>query len=469
MDPKRLKQAKRGTHHGALSEDIGPVLRAAADQGLISSSTRPSSATTESPNGNEDNSLPVAALFYDLDAFDDSLTELATAFPPPVWRHCLAVKANPLRIMLEMAVKKGFGLECASLTEVMMSLQAGCEPHMVVFDSPCKTLSDLRKALSLGVQINCDGLEEVDRVKSIVEGEGLRTSSVVGIRVNPLLGFGNIKALSVSDATSKFGVPYTDENKKRIIQLFNDNTFLNALHVHVGSQGCSMEMLAQGAATIYNLAENELGGPARIKVLDIGGGLPTNFDSDETKPSFASYSAVVQKTLPALFDSTKCKYTCVTEFGRSIQAKLGWTVSICELVKEAGGRRIAVVHVGSDMFVRTCYCPKDFPLRVQVVDGKEFEMKQLGEEATKTQVLQNVVGPLCFGGDKICEAAVLPTINQNDFVVIRDSGANCLSLWSRHCSRQSPPVYGYRLVDGRVEFTHLRRREPLSRVMEFWE
>ena len=449
------KRQKVTQHRGAQTDDIADVLRAANQKRLLGGSQEELRAMERTP----------VALFYDLDAFDDTLEALRAAFSPDAnWRHCLAVKANPLLKMLEMAVGKGFGLECASLSEVELSIKAQCCPSFIVYDSPCKTMNELRRALQLGVQINCDDFDEIDRVAKILLVEKLTSKSIIGVRINPLLGMGNIKALSVSDATSKFGIPYNDDNKAELIRCFQDYPFLNALHVHVGSQGCSLEMLAAGALTIYKFAE-ELGGPSRIKVLDIGGGLPTNFSSDETNPTFAEYAKVLSKVCSPLFKPTS-GYTCVTEFGRSIQAKVGWVASACELVKEAGGRRIAVVHVGSDMFVRTCYCPADFPLRVQVVDGTTFILKD-GDSMRE----HNVVGPLCFGGDKICEGKLLPLINMDDFVVIRDSGANCLSLWSRHCSRLSPPVYGYRRgdADNDITFQILRAQETMENVLKFWE
>lgn len=442
---KRMKKSRIEKHHGAASEDVGMVIKHAVVNNMLSMSD--------------------IALFYDLEAFENSLYALQSAFPKD-WRHCLAVKANPLLRMLEIAVQKGFGLECASIVEVELSIKAGCEPHKIVYDSPCKTVKELSRALELGIQINCDGFDEIQRIKQILQEtkQEIEPKSIIGVRVNPLLGLGQIKALSVSDATSKFGIPLNMENRQEIIKLFKENMFLNALHVHVGSQGCSLEMLSSGAATIYQLAE-EIGGPNRIKVLDIGGGLPTNFSSDETIPTFHAYAQVLKKIVPALFESN-CQYICVTEFGRSMQAKLGWVASGCELVKIAGDRRIAVIHVGSDMFVRTCYCPADFPLRVQVVDGESFDLKT----ADKYELVEhNVVGPLCFGGDKICEAMKLPIIHTGDFVVVRDAGANCLSLWSRHCSRPSPAVYGYRRQGDSIEFTQLRKRETLENILQFWE
>ncbi|KAH9257733.1 hypothetical protein BASA81_004191 [Batrachochytrium salamandrivorans] len=429
------QQMKRARHSGADAEGVARVLPLFAGE---------------------------SALFYDLDAFEQTLLALQRAFPPH-FRHTLAVKANPLPAMLRLAVEGfGFGLECASLPEVELSLRAGCAPGLVMFDSPCKTVADLRRALEAGVQINCDSFDEVERVARLLGGAA--SASAVAVRINPLLGFGAIRALSVSDPASKFGVPLTAENEAELVALFARHRFLTGLHVHVGSQGCSLDMLAAGASAVLALARKL----ERCTLLDLGGGLPTNFASDACTPTFAEYARVMQEKAPELF-LPDCKFTCFTEFGRAVHAKIGWAVSRCEYVKLAERTRIAVIHFGSDMFLRTCYVPDQFALRVQVFDKDTCEQKTKALDAGWTQ---NVVGPLCFGGDKLVDSAVdLPEIGEGDFVVVRDAGANCLSLWSRHCSRASPEVIGYRIAphSGEVTFTQLRKRETLEHVLSFWE
>ena len=75
-----------------------------------------------------------------------------------------------------------------------------------------------------------------------------------GVRINPLLGKGSIEALSVSTSDSKFGIPLTPENHAAILAAFQRYPWLNALHAHVGSQGCGLRMLAGGAVALTKLA-----------------------------------------------------------------------------------------------------------------------------------------------------------------------------------------------------------------------
>jgi diaminopimelate decarboxylase len=298
-------------HRGAEVASIPSVLARAAQSRLFSPHDQP------------------LALFFDLDALDSSCRALHQALPG--FQHAFAIKANPVLAMLKhLVAEHDFGLECASLSEVELALRAGARPRRVVFDSPCKSRRDLARALELGVSINCDSFEELARVDDM--WPAACSQSTIGIRVNPLLGLGAIEALSVSDPTSKFGVPMTAENRQRVRELFSTRPYLVGLHAHVGSQGCSVEMLATGAKILCELAADI--GP-QVTHLDIGGGLPANFASEATEPVFDTYADALKRLAPALFQG---KYTVVTEFGRALVAKTGWAASFVEYCKVRGKR-----------------------------------------------------------------------------------------------------------------------------------
>ncbi|CAM5278255.1 Diaminopimelate decarboxylase OS=Streptomyces tendae OX=1932 GN=GUR47_24000 PE=3 SV=1 [Streptomyces tendae] len=175
--------------------------------------------------------------------------------------------------------------------------------------------------------------------------------------------------MSTATATSKFGVALRDEGAvDAVIEAFARRPWLNRLHAHVGSQGCPLPLIAQGVRTAYELAEriNAELGRAQITGIDIGGGLPVNFDSDDDRPTYADYVAELRTAVPGLFDG---RYALITEFGRSLLAKSGTVGSIVEYTKSAGGRRIAVTHAGAQVATRTVFMPDAWPLRVGVFDA----------------------------------------------------------------------------------------------------
>lgn len=147
----------------------------------------------------------------------------------------------------------------------------------------------------------------------------------------------------------------------------------------------------------------------------------------------------------------------ITEVGRWLQAPVGFTLSRVEYHRRVGDRRIATLHVGADLFLRVAYAPQHWSHEFLAFDAKG-RPKEAEIEAV------DLVGPLCFAGDVLAEGLALPALEEGDWVLIRDTGAYTLSMWSRHCSRPMPPVVG--VGDGRPVL--LFRGEEAEDLGRFW-
>ena len=108
-----------------------------------------------------------AAVVYDLDALRGSFVALRDAFPEH-WTHALAIKAAPLAFVVREAVDAGLGVEAASYGEAASALANGCPRERVVFDSPAKTVDELRWALDAGIAVNADSLDELARIDAVL-------------------------------------------------------------------------------------------------------------------------------------------------------------------------------------------------------------------------------------------------------------------------------------------------------------
>jgi diaminopimelate decarboxylase len=393
-----------------------------------------------------------AAIFHHLGLMTARIAALRAAFPDNAL-HTIAIKANPVVQILREVVQAGAGLEAASMEEVQLALAAGCPAARIVFDSPAKTHDEIRTALRMGVQLNVDNFDELARVAAAQNA--IESKSLVGLRVNPMVGGGTIAHTSVADAKSKFGVPL-ETNRQQIINAFEKYRWLSGLHAHVGSQGCSLHLLVDAAGRIAALRRqivDETGG--RVGQVDIGGGLSTVYRTGESAPTPAEYRALLQEHVPQLFASD---VRLVTEFGRAIQANCGMAVSRVEYVKPA--QRLAVIHLGADFLLRPVYRSADWQHEFFVLDHHGMPKSSAPEPVA-------IAGPLCFAGDIIARDVPLPAIEIGDFIVIRDCGAYTLSMWSRHCSRGIPAVYGYD-PQSDAPLRILRRAETPQDVVHFW-
>ena len=79
-----------------------------------------------------------------------------------------------------------------------------------------------------------------------------------------------------------------------------------------------------------------------------------------------------------------------------------------------------------------------------------------------------IAGPLCFSGDVIITDAILPESHPGDRCIVLDGGANTLSLFSRHCSRLAPLVYGFHMHGNEIHVACLKEQETESELLTFW-
>ena len=406
-------------------------------------------------NGSLGEDRPLAA-FVDTDAVARSVGDLQQAFPEH-FEHMFAAKANTMRDALRLVRGLGMGCEVASPGELEQALRAGFEPGDIVFDEPAKTPSVLKKVFDAGVNLNIDNFQEFSRVAAL-EAQGPHQADI-GFRINPQVGAGHIGAMSTATSSSKFGVALEDDgNRSAIVDCYLEHPWMNSLHTHVGSQGCSLDLMSRGVGKVVALAEeiNERAGQQRVRVIDIGGGLPVNFDSDEVTPTFADYAAALRETAPALFDG---RFRVKTEFGRSIMAKNGFIASRVEYTKVSGGRRIAITHAGAQVATRTIFMPDHWKIRISAF-GPDGVAKS-GEP-----VSQDIAGPLCFAGDMAGTDRLLPPIEQGDYVVLHDTGAYYFSNPFYYNALPAPAVYGAsREQDGPVRFDCWREQQSMNDML----
>jgi diaminopimelate decarboxylase len=331
--------------------------------------------------------------------------------------------------VLARFAQAGFGCEVASGGELELALAAGFPLSGIIYDSPAKTETEIHRLLELGISFNIDNFSELERVDRCIRPEH---TAVIGIRINPQTGAGAIGAMSTATATSKFGVGLTDR-REELIEAYLSRPWLSQVHVHSGSQGLTLEHSAVGVHAVVDLADeiNDRAGERRVRRVDIGGGLPVNFASDEIIPGFEAHRAAVEAAVPRLFDGG---FEIITEFGRSLTAKAGLLMSRVEYIKVTGGRRIAVTHAGVQVATRTVFMPESWPLRVEVYDAA-------GRIRTSETEIQDVAGPACFSGDMLAVGRELPLIEEGDLVVAPDTGGYYFSSHFSYNALPRPAIY----------------------------
>ncbi|MCF8303966.1 MAG: hypothetical protein K9I94_11875 [Bacteroidales bacterium] len=386
-------------------------------------------------SGKIDRERDAAFLVYDLPYLREKVDAMIAAFPKTTL-HAIAVKANSNPSILSYLNDTGIGLEAASVGELEIARQSGYSPDKIVFDSPVKSRQEIEFALQQSIHLNADNLMELERIDKTLQK--MSSKSNIGLRINPQVGVGTIAITSVSGEYSKFGEPLK-ENRQKIIEAYCRYPWLNAIHLHVGSQGCDPVMLGNGICKVFELVceiNDELeqrGFNHRIRIFDMGGGLPVSYYRNRPPISMQEYSDMIRKTCPELFDG---RFQLITEFGRYVHTNAGFAVSRVEYVKRHKSANTAMIHVGANMFIREAYHPGQWHHEISVADQTGRIKTQEPEESWV------VAGPLCFAGDMLERNVYLPPIEEGDYLIIHDSGAYTLSMWSEYNSRSKPRVFG---------------------------
>lgn len=363
-----------------------------------------------------------SAIFYVKEMLQDRLSILHRCFPADVL-HAVAIKAQSHPEVLKSIVDFGFGLEAASLEEVKMAVAAGCPAHKIVFDSPVKTREEIQYCHEhvKGLYLNVNSLQELERIPTNFSGK-------LGIRINPLVQTDAPEFFDVVRKNSKFGVSILKENE--IIAAALQCPAVTGLHMHIGSGIRDFSGNVEAVKMIVNLAEkinlkrakNVIN--SRIDWIDIGGGI--HFESETGDFSVAEFVDKL-KSETNLFNN----FEVITEYGAFVHKQNSFAVSRIEYVLESELKDIphsAFIHFGADLFLRKVYSslPINYPYFV------------FGKTAEPNFAKYNIAGPLCFAGDYLYYDLELPKLEEGDLFVMKDIGANTLSMWSRHCSREEP-------------------------------
>lgn len=222
-----------------------------------------------------------------------------------------------MRAFLSNVAAQGFGLEVASLPELVLALRL-LPGERVCFDSPAKTQDELLRALEAGVAINVDNFEELERIEQLVGAQNAAKSgaffssstashphrAVIGIRINPQKESGSIAMVSTATRTSKFGIGLLDY-RAQLLDAYSRLRFLNALHLHVGSQGCPIPLLVDNIVAAYEflLEANER---RKVRCLRVSTSLRFPSLSSRPPPSLRSPPSTLVAAIPSTTSPTLC-------------------------------------------------------------------------------------------------------------------------------------------------------------------
>ena len=358
-----------------------------------------------------------------------NLRRIQAAFPNAHIHY--SAKANANLSILKTLIDAGAGIDAVSAGEIHRALLAGARPENIVFAGVGKTGQELFYALSRGVGwFNVENVEELRLLNSMV-GTAI-SSARVALRLNPDVAANTHRHIATGHGKAKFGL---NADTIRAILTHQDdypNLRFNGIHIHIGSQLHD----AEGTKAALRAALDLIDPFPEITTVNIGGGLPVAYSTDESLPSIESFAASI---LP-LLDG----YDVILEPGRSIIADAGILVARVQYVKDQGGAKFAILDAGMTELIR----PALYEAHHEIVPLVE---KDGGRE------LFQVVGPVCETTDVLGRDVSLPLLEAGDCLAMLTAGAYGMVMASNYNARPRPPevMVG---VDGGTWYI-ARRRE----------
>ena len=124
---------------------------------------------------------PTPFYVYDEEAILANAREFKDAFAwAPDFKNYFAVKANPNPQLVSILAKEGFGADCSSIAELIISDKIGITKENIMFTSNNTPAEEYKKAKQLGAIINLDDITHIEYLEKEV---GL--PELLSFRYNP--------------------------------------------------------------------------------------------------------------------------------------------------------------------------------------------------------------------------------------------------------------------------------------------
>lgn len=357
---------------------------------------------------------PTPFHLYDERGIRENARRLKAAFSwNPGFREYFAVKATPTPAILKLLREEGCGVDCSSLTELMMSERCGFQGEEIMFSSNDTPPEEFALAHRLGSTINLDDITHIDCLK-----ETLGTlPETVSCRFNPggVFSIGASKeGFQVMDHPGDAKYGFTRE------QLFAGFRRLKelgvkhfGLHSFLASNTLSNEYYPTLAGILFQLAadlKRETG--CHIRFINLSGGVGVPYRPEQTANDIFAIGEGVRRQYESILAPAGMGDVAIfTELGRFMLAPYGCLVTRAIHEKHTYKEYIGVDACAADLMRPAMY-------------GAYHHITVMGKEDAPRDHVYDVTGSLCENNDKFAVDRALPRIDMGDLLVIHDTGAH---------------------------------------------
>ncbi len=353
--------------------------------------------------------------------------------------------------ILQLVDEEGLKIDVASGGELHTALVAGVDPARVILHGNNKSVTELDRALEVGVgRIVVDSFEELDRLERLAAARDVTVP--VWLRITPGIDAHTHEYVRTGHDDAKFGFTLSlglaDEAFVRAQAL--DHVEVVGIHAHIGSQIFGTDpFIANAEVTLDLLARWRSEHGVTLPELNLGGGMGIRYTHEDHPVEVHRYGKAVLEAVAERCEALDYPQPQLfVEPGRAIVGPSTVTLYEVGTIKALPGLTTWVSVDGgmSDNIRPALY---DAEHEVQLVSRRS--------EAEPRAV--TVVGKHCESGDLVREHAPLPgDLAVGDLLAVAATGAYTASMASNYNRLVRPAAVLVR--DGEVR--ELVRRETLD-------
>lgn len=326
------------------------------------------------------------------------------------FREYFAVKALPNPMIMKLLFESGCGMDCSSLTELMLSRAIGVVGHDIMFSSNDTPAQEFQLARELGVLINLDDITHVD---FLAENGGI--PKTVCLRFNPggefLLG----NTIMGNPGEAKYGMTreQLSEGVRKLMAMGAEEFGLHAFLVSNTTDDDYYPALAKKLFKTAVELHEETG--ANFTFVNLSGGIGIPYRPYEKETDIRYIGEEVKHQYDRIVAPSGLKLRIFTELGRYITGPFGYLVTRAIHKKETHKKYIGVDACAVNLMRPAMY-------------GAYHHITVMGKETDPLTNVYDVVGSLCENNDKFAIDRPLPRTEPGDLLVIHDTGAHGFAM-----------------------------------------
>lgn len=356
--------------------------------------------------------IPTPFHIYDEKGIRENAAKVKQAF---AWnkgfREYFAVKATPNPYLINILREYGCGLDCSSMTELMLADAIGCSGSDIMFSSNDTPDDEFVFAKEIGAIINLDDFTHIDIIDKLIG-----VPETISCRFNPGGYFSIANSIMDNPGDAKYG--FTKEQLIEGFKILKSKGAKNfGIHAFLASNTVTNDYYPELAKILFNLAVEvrDLTG-CEIKFINLSGGVGIPYKPDAEPNDILAIGEGVRKAYEEVLTANGMGDVAIfTEMGRFMMGPYGGLVTQATHEKHTYKE-----YIGVD----ACACNLMRP----AMYGAYHHITVLGKEGAECDHKYDVTGSLCENNDKFAIDRMLPKVDMGDYMFIHDSGAHGFAM-----------------------------------------